>query len=357
MTEATLQVDVLVAGLGPAGASAAAAAAKAGCSVLAVDRKSQAGEPVQCAEFVPGMIGLEVADVAVAHEQAIDSMTTFVEDEAPETVANFPGHMINRKAFDRHLCLIAEGEGAQCVFGVRVKVLSKDGVCTLSNGDVVLAKVVIGCDGPKSKVGKAVGQINDKLVETRQITVPLNQTHSATDIFLSADIPGGYAWLFPKGQVANLGVGVRPGDKARLKSLLEQLHEKLVLQNRVGNEVFFHTGGPIPVGGMLKAVNRLGERIVLLAGDAAGLTNPVTGAGINSAVLSGRSAGQCAAAWARGRRDAAHEYEEELEDLFAPALARALKRRQEVLEHFETDLPRPHELRRGWIAYPEYWAA
>ena len=51
---------VLVIGLGPAGASAAAEAARRGCRVLAIDRKREAGRPVQCAEFVPAMVGIDV---------------------------------------------------------------------------------------------------------------------------------------------------------------------------------------------------------------------------------------------------------------------------------------------------------
>ena len=124
MSDGQIHSDVFVAGLGPAGACAAAEAAKAGWSVIAVDRKSQAGVPVQCAELVPGPIGMEVCDVSVAHEQIIRSMVTFVEDATPETVENFPGHMINRRAFDRHLCMLAEEEGAQTVFGTTVRSIS-----------------------------------------------------------------------------------------------------------------------------------------------------------------------------------------------------------------------------------------
>ncbi len=56
-------IDVLVLGLGPAGACAAAQAALQGCTVIAIDRKKVAGRPVQCAEFVPAMIGMDVTDL------------------------------------------------------------------------------------------------------------------------------------------------------------------------------------------------------------------------------------------------------------------------------------------------------
>ena len=110
MSDEIVHSDVLITGLGPAGACAAAEVARAGWTVVGVDRKAEAGTPVQCAELVPGPIGMEVADVSVAHEQLIRSMVTFVEDDAPDTVENFPGHMINRRAFDRHLCMLAEDD-------------------------------------------------------------------------------------------------------------------------------------------------------------------------------------------------------------------------------------------------------
>jgi geranylgeranyl reductase family protein len=357
MTSDVVHTDVLVAGLGPAGACAAAEAAKAQWSVVAIDRKVQAGVPVQCAELVPGPIGMEVADVSVAHEQLIKSMMTFVEDAAPDTVENFPGHMIDRRAFDRHLCVMAEDEGARCIFGVAIKSVSTDGSVMLSDGTRIVPKVIVGADGPKSCIGEAIGQVNAMLVETRQMTVPLNVPHFATDIFLSADIPGGYGWLFPKGDVANIGVGVRPQDKSRLKDLLARLHDAMIANDRVGAEIIGYTGGPIPVGGMLKPFGHLGETLVLLAGDAAGLTNPVTGAGINAAVLSGRRAGQFAGEFLSGNRQAARDYQEELQDLFKPALDRAVRRRGELIKKYDTGGPAHEDLRRGWIAYPQYWAA
>jgi digeranylgeranylglycerophospholipid reductase len=213
--------------------------------------------------------------------------------------------------------------------------------------------VIVGADGPRSIVGRAIGQVNRALVETRQVTVPLTRAHSATDIFLSADIPGGYGWLFPKGAVANLGAGVTPAHKGELKSIIARLHAALAAAGRVGRKVLALTGGAIPVGGALVPRGRLGAVAVLLAGDAAGLANPVTGAGIASAVHSGSLAGEAAALAAQSHPGAIDDYADELDQLFGPALVRALHRREELLA--AGSRPSPADLRRGWIAYPEYW--
>ena len=351
-------VDVLVVGLGPAGSRAAAEAADAGRSVLAIDRRKRAGNPVQCAEFVPAMLGQELDGLAPLTRQRIGAMITFVEDDAPDLTDNFPGLMIERADFDRSLAARAEEAGAECRFGVHLDTLTEQGVARLSNGHTIIAGAVIGADGPHSRVGGAIGRVNRELVETRQITVPLLAPHQATDIFLSADIAGGYGWLFPKDGVANVGLGIVPGARAWLKPLLDRLHERLAADGRVGREVLGLTGGPIPVGGMVDANGRRGGVPVLLAGDAAGLTNPVTGAGIASAVISGQMAGRAAVDWLDGDVAALNDYSGELAALFAGALERAVGRRREILASYDTGTgPTPAALRQGWIAYPQFWAA
>lgn len=352
------QPCVAVIGLGPAGACAAAEAARRGCAVIAVDRRHAPGLPVQCAEFVPALIGVEARNFRVAAVQPIRSMATALESEPPELKNDFAGHMLDRAAFDAALVAAAAAAGAQCLFGTSVRSIAADGRITLSNGRTVTAPVVIGADGPRSGVGHRIGQVNRHLLETRQITVPLRQRHETTDIFLSASIPGGYGWLFPKLDRAHVGAGVEPVYRSHLKDIVARLHENLIRSGRVGSEILGLTGGTIPAGGMLAPRGKLGHTLVLLAGDAAGLTNPVTGAGIAAAVYSGALAGEAAAAWLAGDWEADRRYEEELRGALQSALDRAVERRRELATR-----PRPDAqsnraaLRRGWIAYPEYWAA
>ena len=322
--------------------------------MIAVDRRREAGLPVQCAEFVPALIGIDVGDLARSVRQSIASMTTFVEDDAPELTHPFPGQMLDRATFDASLVADAVAAGAQCRFGATVRRIGGDAAVTLADGTTIVAAVIVGADGPRSRVGRAIGSVNAALVETRQITVPLLVAHDATDIFLSKSIPGGYGWLFPKRGVANLGAGIDPAHRGRLKAIVSRLHETLIGEHRVGEKVLGVTGGAIPVGGMLRVQRRLGTAHVLLAGDAAGLSNPVTGAGIAAAVHSGRLAGEAAGAVARGDPQAAIAYEEELRDVLGAALERAVRRRAELRQAAERGIGKD-ALRRGWIAYPEYW--
>ena len=350
--------DILIIGLGPAGSRAAEAAAAAGARVVALERRAEAGRPVQCAEFVPALLDQEVAGLASVTAQTVDRMLTYVAAEAADETPRFPGRMIDRAAFDRLLAHRAEEAGAECRYGVSVLGIAADGTARASDGSSFRPRLLIGADGPRSRVGAAVARVNRAIVETRQMAVPLLRPHDATDIFLHADYVGGYGWLFPKGPTANLGIGTAPEARPLLKPLLAALHRRLVAEGRVGLRRSCLIGGAIPVGGRLAACAAIRDMPVLLAGDAAGLTNPVTGAGIAAAVLSGKLAGQAAAGWLSGRPGALDGYEEELGDLFDDALARALGRRRAVLASYGNGgAPGAAALRAGWIAYPQYWAA
>jgi len=356
--------DVLVVGLGPAGSRAAEAVAQAGLSVVALEKRAQAGTPVQCAEFVPSMIERDVPAVGDVTKQRIARMLTFVEDdEKPGETPDFRGRMIDRADFDQMLAQNAAKAGADCCYGVKVLKIDRDGAVHISGGKALRPRVLIGADGPRSRVGAAVGQVNRDLVETRQVTVPLVLPHDATDIFLCANYRGGYGWLFPKGAVANVGVGIAVDDalgelstRRGLKNLLASLLRKLFAQRRIGANGWALTGGAIPVGGRLRSIGRLGETGVLLAGDAAGLTNPVTGAGIASAVQSGMMAGRAAAEFLSGRAAALDDYKQELGDIFDAALERALRHRRELLACYaDGGRPDRRALADGWIGSPRYW--
>lgn len=354
----TLECDVAVIGLGPGGASAAAVAARAGLSVCGVDRKVRAGHPIQCAEFVPALLDAGDEILLKAGVQTIDKMLTYVEAEDADTKEHFPGHMIDRERFDEKLVAAAIKEGARCEFGINVREISSSGDILLSNGDTIRAKIIVGADGPRSMVGRAIGCSNQDIVETRQVALPLLEPHSATDIYLSGEITGGYGWMFPKGEIANVGLGVVAEERHRLKLLLDELVERIAATGQVGRNVLGFTGGAIPVGGMIEPVGQLAEIPVFLVGDAAGLTNPITGAGISAAVMSGKMAGAALVSQLNGEEEAGADYAEDLEDLFGVSLRRAVARRRQLMDHIAHEgAAGPEQLRGSWIAYDEYWRA
>lgn len=349
-------VNVLVIGLGPAGASASAEAARRGASVVAVERKAQIGVPVQCAEFIPLPMG-RYAQMDGVLTQRIDGMKSFLPSGAA-ALTDFPGIMIDRARFDQALGSKALASGARLLVESRPVTIDFSArealIETPSGPEEISYEILIAADGPHSAVARMMGLPMLETVNTRQYTVPLLKPYQDTDIWLSDAYPGGYAWLFPKGQSANLGLGADKRFTGDLKAPLDALHAQLTDAGMVGSSIAYRTGGAIPVGGMRDA---LVVGTTLFVGDAAGLTHPITGAGIAAAVVSGERAGEAAAAFCTGNNASAlAEFEEDMRDQFEVTLARACDRRRWLGEHWgraEAALDPMH--RKGWIAFPEYF--
>jgi flavin-dependent dehydrogenase len=91
---------------------------------------------------------------------------------------------------------------------------------------------------------------------------------------------------------------------------------------------------------------------VILVGDAAGLTHPITGAGIPAAVISGARAGQAAAEWLGGDGDALESFAEDMQDQFGPAIGRAVARRKALEAVWRQPAAQDDRvMRSGWIAF------
>lgn len=332
------------------------AAAVRGAAVTAVERRKEVGVPVQCAEFIP----LPMAGYAKAEGVSRQRIRGMVSTLPSGSVARTPhsGIMVDRAAFDQALAREAEASGARLCLECRLTGI--DGAASVARvatpqGEIEFAyKALIAADGARSHVAADLGLPRLEVVHTRQYTVPLEKPSEETRVWLSAALPGGYAWLFPKGNLANLGVGADKRFAGDLKKPLDALHRELVCQGVVGETILARTGGEIPVGGLRE---RLVVGNILFAGDAAGLAHPITGAGIAAAVVSGEGAGRAAADWIKGKRDALEQYEQDIRDQFEAALRRAVARRCRLARF--RDSPEAGEdrvYRSGWIAFPEYFA-
>lgn len=343
-----VQVDVLVVGLGPAGGAAALAAAQGGMKVAVVERKKEIGLPVQCAEWVPlaiaGLLPGLVQEKGVSI-QAVEAMLTHLPSGETSRI-RAPGMMIDRAVFDQSIAARAERAGAALHLDCRLDELDASrhlaGVESPQGKMRFSYRALIAADGPGSTVAGLMGLPKLAVIHARQYTVPLLMAEKDASVWLSPDFPGGYAWLFPKGRQASLGLGLDKRFAANLKTPLDRLHRQLASEGRVGGKVMRRTGGLIPVSGLRPAL-RAGD--VLFAGDAGGFTHPVTGAGIQAAVVSGLRAGEAVAVWLNGGGHALDYYEEEMRDHFEQALNRGVRQRIWLGRG---------ALKKGWVAFPEY---
>ena len=346
--------DILVVGAGPAGASAARKAALSGAYVLLAEQRDVVGVPVQCAEFIPkflfGKIEMDKSVIA----QSVKGMETYVNG-AFEVFTRAPGYVIHRDRFDQALVKAAEDAGAQVMMGARAVDLEKDGAVILKCKNKELIKIqpriIIGADGPRSKVGQWVNAGNAHLLPGAQVSLALTQPMEHTEVHFHPAIYAGYGWVFPKGDAANVGVGFRndPGSGARAFKILENFVSFLKKEGKVKGNPIRSAAGWIPAQAVRKAVY---GRIALV-GDAAGHTHPITGAGIFAAVTGGQMAGKWAGrAVMENDESLLQKYDEEWLDLMGDTLKRAHRRRQEMESHWRdfNDV-----IKRCWIAFRAYY--
>jgi geranylgeranyl reductase family protein len=346
--------DVLVIGAGPAGSRAAEAAAKAGASVLLVDRREEIGVPVQCAEFLHKKVVHELAlpDDIVAHE--VEAMVTHVHG-GEEGRMRVPGCILNRINFDKLLLQRAIEARAKVRLAAKVEepLRSDDGkiIGAMVEGVEARARVIVGADGPNSTVGRWVGSRNKRLLVAINCQVRMFEPSSVTEVFLHPDFQGGYGWLFPKGERANLGVGVNRDMGGNVKEALGKLWD--MLEERVG-PMSASVSGHIPVGGPRDMV----KDNVILTGDAAGMTHPITGGGIHQAVECGALAGRGAARFAAGDEDALDWYKDECDSIFGRSLAHAVDKRRRMEAGWGSASKDPETFKRlmqeCWIGFKGY---
>jgi flavin-dependent dehydrogenase len=321
---------------------------------LLVERRRTIGVPVQCAEYIPALLlgKLNLGRKYVV--QSVRGMRTFCGDEQ-ETLTKAPGYVIRRDHFDQALAQSAVEAGVTILTATRV--IARDGADGIvlkpkgGNALKIHPRIVIGADGPHSTVGAWAGALNHHLLPGAQLQFKLCAPLQHTEVYFRPDITAGYGWLFPKGELANVGLGmVRPPKGANsIGSVLAQFVADLKARHKIVGAPVGHTAGWIPAEPVRRAVY---GRLVL-AGDAAGHTHPITGAGIFSAVTGGRMAGRWAGRAVQANDDGLlTNYDQEWQELMADTLQRAHQRRclmEEQWENFSATV------QKCWVAYRDYY--
>ncbi len=324
------EYDLIVVGCGPAGATAARVAAENGLAVLVLEARKVVGRPLQCAELVPYLNGSLPADSVC---QALTGMEFHVEGEIAAAV-HAPGFMLNRPVFDQRLAKLAIRKGAHLRLGHRVQGIENGTVFCQGNGkETFRARVILGADGCRSVVARSLGASCAEFMVARQVSAPLRKPQKSARLFFERRYGSGYGWLFPKGKWANVGLGLPQACADRLDPELKRFTELLARKELIDSGgIRDHAKGAIPVDGPSK---RLVSGCALLAGDAAGLTNPLTGAGLISALVSGEIAAKVTAeALRQGDLSRLARYEDEVR--LALPMERFAEKRKRMLRAWDT---------------------
>jgi geranylgeranyl reductase family protein len=308
----TLTVDVIVVGAGPAGAAAAVTLAKAGRTVMVVDKANFPRDKC-CGDGLTTLALRELETLGLRPERVANWQTV---DEAwlrspsgREVCLPMPANGIfaattPRRELDAALVNLAHDAGADIQQGhsiESIRLFDDRAEVSLSGLGTVAAAHVVAADGMWSPTRKLLGLSEPGYLGewhafrqyARNVTGPAAER---LYVWFEADLLPGYAWSFPlPGGRVNIGYGVvRDGTRtgAEMKALWDGLIDRPHIRAALGPAVELedrHTAWPIPAG-VDRAVLSAGR--VLFVGDAARATDVMTGEGIGQAVLTGRLAAE-----------------------------------------------------------------
>ncbi len=293
-----MMFDIIIVGAGPSGGIAAKTISKEGFSVIVIERKNKVGYPVQCGEAV-SHYALESNNIKPSEKWIVKKVkgikyTIKRGGIDSELFFDNKGYSIDRTLFDQSLINDATDKGCDLLISTQVKSAIRSNSywnVKTTKGKEYSCKLIIGADGPISTVSKCanLGKNNTLIrgFQYRMKNIDL-QEGDWFEFYSSYEFAyKGYAWVFPRNDnTFNIGIITQGSPKEELKKFLNQLSIKY---NE--NNIIEKNAGIIPMNGTLEKLISDG---VMLCGDAAGLTNPITKGGIHAALTSGRLAGEIA---------------------------------------------------------------
>jgi geranylgeranyl reductase family protein len=270
--------DAVIVGAGPAGSTAAFRLARAGARVLLTDKARfprdkpcGGGLTVRALRLLPFSVAPVVEEEIDVFELGLGYRRRFERRTREPLVL-----MTQRRRLDAFLVEQAQEAGAEF----------RDG--TTAEG--VEATVVIGADGVNGTTAKALGFEPHEHEVALEANVPYGQVsrsrYARRAVVEFGIVPGGYGWVFPKGDHVNVGVGgwLHQGP------LLRRHLSRLCREHGIPEDALVGVRGyrlPLRRPGFAPVSGR-----TALVGDAAGLVDPVSGDGIYEALLSARLAAE-----------------------------------------------------------------
>jgi geranylgeranyl reductase family protein len=288
--------DAIVVGAGPAGSTAAYLLAEGGAKVLLLDRQRfprdkpcGGGLTYRAVRQLPVSVDPVVEDVVDRFELGLRYRKRFERGGQGPLVL-----MTQRKRLDAHLAEEAVAAGADFRDGLRVTALEQedDAAIVRFDGAAARAPVVIGADGVNGVTARALGLAAQRFGVALEGNV--SYVHAREErwrglavVDLGA-VSGGYAWVLPKGDHVNVGVGGWESEGPRLR---EHLDHACAAYGLPAGELDALRGYRLP---MRRPGDAAGSGRVLLVGDAAGLVDPLSGDGMYEAFVSARLASETA---------------------------------------------------------------
>jgi geranylgeranyl reductase family protein len=283
--------DAIVVGAGPAGSTAAYHLASAGVAVLLLDRARfprdkpcGGGVTERAARLLPFSIDPVVEDVATRVDLRLRYGRTIERGDGVPLV-----YLTQRTRLDHYLVEQASRAGAEFRDGVRVTDVG-EGVISAGR-DRYAADVVVGADGVNGVSAKALRLGGNQHVGVAlEGNLPYERLNGACYrgklVLEFGVVPGGYGWVFPKGDHANFGVGGWGSEGPAMRSHLRRL---CAVHGVSASDLVDVRGYRLP---LRSPRSTLARGRALLVGDAGGLIDPVSGDGMFEGFLSSRYAAE-----------------------------------------------------------------
>ena len=318
-----MEAEIVVVGAGPGGSMAATVLSRLGHDVLLLDRQRFPRDKI-CGDAVPagalqimkqaGMGDRIEAALEAGHLHPVDDALLVSPHNHAISVPFVYGDPTTKSVIAPriHFDALLQGHAVESgatfvesqVTGPLLENGAVRGVTARVDGreETIRARAVIAADGVTSVMARALRRPDDdprdghRAVALRAYIEDLDLVPERIEFYFYNEILPGYAWIFPTGPTeANIGLGMRldhfrSRDKS-LKEMLQTFLEMPDIRKRLRH------------GGVMRDVRtwqlNFGSQTIqrafdgcLLVGDAAGLINPLTGGGIDNAIISGNFAAQ-----------------------------------------------------------------
>ena len=350
-----MRYDVIVVGAGPAGSTAARECAARGLSVLLLD-KSEFPRDKPCGGAVAiraaALLPFELTPVV----ERVVSRVQVTERQSRGFTRSYSEKLVyltQRSSLDNFLVRRAEDAGA--VFRPRQSALEVQRhptyVVVRTTDERFEGHTLVVADGTNGQTAKLAGidvRLQHGLAMEGNVTPPGGVPSEWNDAigFDFGNHPGGYGWIFPKGDHLNIGVG---GWKYLGPTLRDRLDHVVRFYGFNPTDLWGVRGHHLPVR---QRGSPLVDGNVVLVGDAAGLVDPLTGEGIYTGFWSGRAAAEQISAYVAEQAPDLDGYRRDVERVLIPELR--VSRRCHDLFHLWPGLFLGIDRRTsiGWRALP-----
>ncbi|MDQ3863610.1 MAG: NAD(P)/FAD-dependent oxidoreductase [Actinomycetota bacterium] len=313
------RADLIVVGAGPGGSATAYHAARAGLSVLLLDRQEFPRDKPCGDGLMPHAAG-EISLMGLGdwldephHGKfsgfSMYTQTAFFREKVPPTIHGPRGYVIAREETDTRLLERARVAGADFRSGVRATKLLRSpagnvtGIEAVSSGETLFyeAPLVVAADGVGGFAGEGMKAHQNAVARRQYFRSVSGPEKDHLHVFVTKDmneLGAGYGWVFYLGDGrANVGVGVFTKTLDRSKRNLKDYFDRFLEEPEIADWLEgAESEGPAKSWSLktgMWGAKRYAQGIMTV-GDAASMIHPICGEGVGYAMESGR----LASAWA-----------------------------------------------------------